>query len=166
MVWFFAFAFFGQSITAKELQGIRFLSRKRSPNERTYLIQYKKGTNDHRILETWAMKRHHPRAPAGRCGKGFGQQPWLSFYAVSVPYTPSLPPEWVRKARIVRAMGTLRLVTIGWDMAVKAEDSLAPSALPQSTNHSTCRAFPQPQLAVERPIEFYQYAHLSLPDLA
>lgn len=149
MVWFFAFAFFGQSITAKELQGIRFLSRKRSPNE-----------------QTWAMKRHHPRAPAGRCGKGFGQQPWLSFYAVSVPYTPSLPPEWVRKARIVRAMGTLRLVTIGWDMAVKAEDSLAPSALPQSTNHSTCRAFPQPQLAVERPIEFYQYAHLSLPDLA
>jgi hypothetical protein len=93
----------------------------------------KEETHDHRILETLAMKRHRPRAPAGRCGKGFGQQP--SFYA------------------LVRVEGSLRLVTIGWDMAGEAEESLAPSALPQSTNHGmgACQAFPQSQLAVERP---------------
>lgn len=42
----------------------------------------------------------------GRCGNGFGCQP--SFDAV------------------VEVEGTLRLATIGWDMALETEESLAP----------------------------------------
>jgi hypothetical protein len=46
---------------------------------------------------------------------------------------PSLEAVRGAKARIVRAEGTLRLMAIGWDMAGEAEESLAPSALPQFT---------------------------------
>jgi hypothetical protein len=61
------------------------------------------------------MKRHNLREWID-AEMGFFDNYVLSFYVV------------------VGVEGTLKLVIIGWDMAGEAEESLAPSALPQSTS--------------------------------